>query len=292
MSLKKIQLAFTRIAIAVALPFSVYFLLYLLLAVSLLPNWLASLDLWAPRDPRTFSDTFPGVAFYLPVVLIATLMNRMPRHLFFSLAAIFLSLVALAWLVFSEPDRNRIWRCKSLYVLSFSLLSVLLFPLLGMCGPGSVGLIKLYFGPYRPAIEAEPGLEWRIVEAPGLLAGSVKRSQGQSGTRDRWYKMLGWADERTFVYRPRSKQDQAQAKAGQVLAYHVDTRRVSPFTGSLNQVWRETCPVAECVNPLLARGDYPIGPRYALVSPQGEWVAFVAAQSFAGPKDLIVISAK
>ncbi len=104
--------------------------------------------------------------------------------------------------------------------------------------------------------------------------------------------MLGWADEQTFVYRPRSKQDQAQAKAGQVLAYHVDTRRVSPFTGSLNKVWRETCPVAECVNPLLARGDYPIGPRYALVSPQGEWVAFVAAQSFAGPKDLIVISAK
>jgi hypothetical protein len=291
LSLKKIQLAFTRIAVVVALPFSIYFLLYLLLAVSLLPNWLASLGLWAPRDPRTFSDTFPGVAFYLPVVVIATLTNRMPRYLFFSLAATFLSLVALAWLVFSEPDRNRMWRCKSLYVLSFSLLAVLLFPFLGIGIPGNVGLIKLYFGPYRPAIEVEPGLEWRIVEAPGLLAGSVKRSQGQSETRDRWYKMLGWADEQTFVYRPRSKQDQAQAKAGQVLAYHVDTRQVLPFTGSLNQVWRETCPVAECVNPLLAREDYPPHP-YALVSPQGEWVAFVAAQSFAGPEDLIVMSAK
>lgn len=187
LSLKKIQLAFIRIAVVVALPFSVYFLLYLLLAVSLLPSWLTSLGLWAPRDPRTFSDTFPGAAFYWPVVVIATLMNRMPRYVFFSLAAIFLSLAALAWLVFSEPERNRIWRGKSLYVLSFSLLAVLLFPFLGICVPFSENVcpIKLYFGPYRPAVEVEPGLEWRIVEAPGLLAGSVKRSQGQSETRDR-----------------------------------------------------------------------------------------------------------
>jgi len=84
------------------------------------------------------------IALDLPFFSITRLLSDVTRYLVISLAALLLTLIALAWLVVRE--RGRVWRRKRLYLLAVALAAVLAFPLLMR---------------YQPAFKAAPSVEVR-----------------------------------------------------------------------------------------------------------------------------------
>ncbi len=266
----KKEFGLVSLAILFALPF---------LAAALLGTLLRLTVTLFPQDPPLALI----VALDLPFFSIATLFSNMTRYLAVSLAALVLTLIALVWPVVRE--RGQVWRCKRFYLLAVILLAVLAFPLLMR---------------YRPAFKAGPGVEVRVVDRPGLLAGAVKSCQAAAEVRGCQYEPLGWADVQTLVYRRwcggyYDRGDWHPGTPQPLQAYHLGTDTVSPFDGDPNALWRETCRPMQCVSPALGeKMPFPLGylpGQYqdTLMSPDGRWVAFTAEHVY-GPEDLLVIS--
>jgi hypothetical protein len=222
-------------------------------------------------------------ALDLPFFSITRLLSDVTRYLVISLAALLLTLIALAWLVVRE--RGQIWRHKRFYWLTVALVAVLAFPL----------LIR-----YQPAFKAVPGVEMRVVDKPGLLAGAVKSCQAAAEVRECQYEPLGWADAQTLVYRQwcGGYYDMSDWRPGDpqpLRAYHLGTDTISPFDGDPDALSRETCRPSQCVSPALGEKQlFPLSYlpgqyKDALVSPDGCWVTFTAEHVY-GPEDLLVIS--
>jgi len=223
---------------------------------------------------------FFGIGTY--PLLSASLLGDVTRYVLLSLAALLLTLVALIWLIARE--RGQIWRRKRFYLLVVVLVAILAFPLLMR---------------YRPAVQAARGVELRVVEQPGLLAGTVKRCQTVAEICECQYEPLGWAAQ-TLVYRKwcGGYYDVESWHPGDPQppqAYHLDTDEISPFDGDLDTLSHESCPLSRCVSPALAAEQaFPLGylpGQYEtpLVSPDGRWIAFTAEHIY-GPEDLLVIS--
>ena len=259
----------TGVAVPLAMPFLTFWPLSLLLRLSyrLFPS---SSTPWL----------FFGIEAY--PLLSASLLSDVTRYVLLSLAALLPTLVALIWLIARE--RGQIWRRKRFYLLVVVLVAILAFPLLMR---------------YRPAVQAAHGVEMRVVEQPGLLAGTVKRCQTVAEICECQYEPLGWAAQ-TLVYRKwcDGYYDVKGWHPGDPQppqAYHLDTDAISPFDGDLDTLSRESCPLSRCVSPALAEEQpFPLGYlpgqyKTPLVSPDGRWVAFTAEHIY-GPEDLLVIS--
>jgi len=266
----KKEFGLVSLATLFALPF---------LAATLLRALLGLTATFFPQDPPLGLI----VALDLPFFFIARLLSDMTRYLAFSLAALVLTLIALVWLVVRE--RGQLWRCKRFYLLAVILVAVLAFPLLMR---------------YQPAFKVAPGVEMRVVDRPGLLAGAIKTCQTAAEVRRCQYEPLGWADAQTLVYRQwcggyydRSEWYPGTPQSPQ--AYHLDTDVASSFNGDLNALWRETCHPTQCISPALDEKQlFPLGYlpgqyQEALISPDGRWVAFTAGHVY-GPEDLLVLS--
>ncbi len=253
------------------------------LAMPFLAYWPLSSLMWLFYRLFPYSSApglFLGIEAYL--LLSASLLSDITRYVLLSLTALLLTLVALIWLIARE--RGQIWRRKRFYLLVVILVAILTFPLLMR---------------YRPAVQAAHGVELRVVEQPGLLAGTVKRCQMVAEICECQYEPLGWAAQ-TLVYRKwcDGYYDVAGWHPGDPQppqAYHLDTDEVTPFDGDLDTLSRESCPLSRCVSPALAEKQlFPLGylpGQYEtpLVSPDGRWIAFTAEHIY-GPEDLLVIS--
>ncbi len=266
------QFVLTGVAIPLAMPFLAFWPLSLLTRLSyrLFPS-ISSTPWW-----------FFGVEMY--PFLSTSLLSDVTRYVILSLAALILTLAALAWL--AAQERGQVWRRGRFYVLLAALVSVLAFPLLMR---------------YQPVVKAAPGVELRIVDEPGLLEGVVKSCQAAAEVRGCQYEPLGWADAQTLVYRKwcgshyDKTGDWHPGVSQSPWAYHLDTDETSPFDGDLDVLSRETCLQSVCVLPALAerepfeQGYHPGQYEDVLTSPDGHWVAFTAEHIY-GPEDLLVIS--
>ncbi len=264
------QFVLTAVAVPLAMPFLAFWPLSLLARLShrLFP-YISSTLWW-----------FFGVEIY--PFLSTLLLSDMTRYVILSLAALILTLAALTWLIARE--HGQVWRRKRFYLLATALAAILAFPLLMR---------------YQPAVEAAPGVELRVVDRPGLLAGAVKSCQAAAEVRGCQYEPLGWADAQTLVYRQWCEgfYDMDGWHPGSPDApqtYHLDTDTVTPFEGDTDTLSKETCSRSTCVIPWLAE-TYPGGGYFSgqyetvLISPDGRWIAFTAEHVY-GPEDLVVIS--
>ncbi|MBL7063114.1 MAG: hypothetical protein ISS49_02750 [Anaerolineae bacterium] len=267
------QFILTGVAVPLAMPFLAFWPLSLLARLShrLFP-YISSTPWW-----------FFGVEMY--PFLSTSLLSDATRYVIVSLAALILTLAALTWL--AAQERRQVWRRGRFYVLLAACTSVMAFPFLMR---------------YRPAVQAAPGVELRVVEQPGLLAGVVRSCQAAAEVRgDCQYEPLGWADAQTLVYRIRcgghyDKTGAWHPGAPQPpQAYHLDTDEVSPYDRDVDALSQEICATSKCVLPALAarkqfeQGYYPGAYGDAFISPDDRWVAFTAEHIY-GPEDLLVIS--
>jgi hypothetical protein len=266
--MKKLEFGLVSLATLFALPFLVTTPLIALL-------WLIA-KLFSGTPPEGFALLF------VPIFFTSMLLGDMTRYLVVSLTALVLTLVALVWLV--ARARGQVWRRKCFYLLAVALVAILAFPLLMR---------------YQPAVKAVPGVELRLVDKPGLLAGTVKSCQAAAEVRGCQYEPLGWADAQTLVYRQwcGGYYDVEGWNPGSPTApqaYRLDTDTVTPFEGDADALSRDSCPRSTCVNPGLAEthpggGHFPGQYETVLISPDGHWVAFTAEHIY-GPEDLLVIS--
>jgi len=262
----------TAVAVPLAMPFLAFWPLSLLMRLShrLFPS-ISSTAWW-----------FFGIEAY--PFLSAWLLSDMTRYVTISLVALVLSSAALIWLIMQE--RRQFWRREHFYALLIAFAGVLAFPLLMR---------------YRPVVKAAPGIELRLVERPGLLAGVVRSCQAAAEVPGCQYEPLGWADAQTLVYRKwcGGHYDKMgvwhPGDSQPPQAYHLDTGEVSPYDGDLDTISRETCLPSLCVLPALAKrepfeqGYHPGQYEDVIISPDGRWVAFTAEHVY-GPEDLFVIS--
>lgn len=241
----------------------------------LVTPWLALFRLLL----RLFAGAAPLYLLELPSYLVFRFLSSLPRYLVLSLTTCLLasSGVVLVWVRL----RRRAWQSTRLYLCLLGVVAVLAFP---------------FWMRYQPAVEPLPGVELRQVDPPGLLQGVVKQAQVAVEKSEYQYEPLGWADERTFVYRLwRGGRYEGEAwRPGTVqglYAYDLGTAQVQPFAGDLEGVVREFCARAACVEPCLDAGPPPYFPgHYAttLLSPDGRWAAFTVQHTY-GPEDLMVM---
>ncbi len=267
-AVKKSEFALVSLATLFALPFLVTTPLITLLGLIV--------KLFSGTPPEGFALLF------VPIFFTAMLLGDMTRYLAISLTALVLTLVSLIWLVARE--RSKVRRRKRFYLLAVALVAILAFPLLMR---------------YRPAVEAAPGVELRVVDEPGLLVRVVKSCQAAAEVRGCQYEPLGWADAQTLVYRQwcGGYYDADGWHSGSPVApqaYRLDTDTIVPFEGDVDRLSRESCSRSTCVNPGLAEvypggGYFPGQYETVLVSPDRRWVAFTARHVY-GPEDLLVIS--
>jgi hypothetical protein len=232
---------------------------------------------------RLLVGLFPAAAplflLELPPYLFFRLLSSLPRYLALCLAAGLLAAAGVA--LVSMRLRRCAWSSARLHLSLFALLAVLAFP---------------FWMRYQPAAEPLPGVELRQVDPPGLLQGVVKRAQVAVEKSEYQYEPLGWADERTLVYRlwlgGRYEGEQwAPGTERGVYAYDVQAGAAAPFVGDPEGMVREFCTRASCVEPRLERGPPPYFPgHYAttLLSPDGRWAAFTVRHTY-GPEDLLVM---
>jgi len=233
---------------------------------------------------RLLVGLFPGAAplylLELPPYLTFRLLSSLPRYVALSVATCLLasSGAALVWIRL----RERAWRSARFYVSLLGIVAVLAFP---------------FWMRYQPAAEPLPGVELRQVDPPGLLQGVVKQAQVAVEKSEYQYEPLGWADERTFVYRlwrggHYEGEEWMPGEAQGLYAYDLGTAETAPFVGDPNAVARAFCTRAACVEPSLASGPPPYFPgHYAttLLSPDGRWAAFTVQHTY-GPEDLLVMA--
>lgn len=267
------QFVLTAVAVPLAMPFLAFWPLSLLMRLSyrLFPS---SFTPWL----------FFGVEMY--PFLSTSLLSDVTRYLILSLAALILTLSALTWL--AAQERRQVWRRGRFCVLLAAFAAVLTFPFLMR---------------YKPAVQAAPGVELRLVEQPGLIEGAVRSCRAAAEISGCQYEPLGWADAQTLVYRKwcGGHYDETgvwyPGSPGAPLLYDVRTGK-----GGVSLVdrapWHEICDPAVCVSPMLAGGEYFPPPHYlpghfkdAVISPDGRWVAFTAEHIY-GPEDLLVISSE
>ena len=260
---------FIALAILPALPFLVF---WPSIGLSRLQYWLC------PTASPAWS------LLYFPAFGTQLLFSKMVRYAVFSVVALGLSGAALAWLAIRL--RGRAWRSGWFYLHAIALLAVVTFPL----------TVR-----YRPAAEPTPGVEMRMVEPPGFLESPVRACQAAAEMMGCQYEVLGWADERTLVYRRwcggyHDVEGWHPGTPGEPLAYDLETGTVTPFGGGLEGLFQERCLASHCVIPALQElhpGRHYLPGRYdaPTLSPDGRWVAFVA-QHIYGPEDLLVLAVK
>jgi hypothetical protein len=222
-----------------------------------------------------------GVALlFVPLFFVAMLLGDATRFGILGLTALLLTLAGLIWLVLRR--RRQAENRHRLYLLAGVLVLLLSSPL----------IIR-----YRPAVQAEPSVEMRIVERPGLLKGMVKSYQNIAEIRGCQYEPLGWMDEGTLLYRTwcgggyNAEGEWEPGSPGETRFYDVENESSGTYLSD-EEILREPCNPRECVRPHLAytpSGYYPGVYPEALVSPDGRWVAFTAEHIF-GPEDLLVIA--
>jgi hypothetical protein len=222
-----------------------------------------------------------GVALlFVPLFFVAMLLGDATRFGILGLTALLLTLAGLIWLVLRR--RRQAENRHRLYLLAGVLVLLLSSPL----------IIR-----YRPAVQAEPSVEMRIVERPGLLKGMVKSYQRMAEIRGCQYEPLGWADEGTLLYRTwcgggyNAEGEWEPGTPGATRFYDVESERSGAYLSDEESL-REPCNPRKCVRPHLAytpSGYYPGVYPEPLVSPDGRWVAFTAEHIF-GPEDLLVIA--
>jgi len=255
------------------------------LAMPFLAFWPLSLLMWLSY--RLFPSTsgwFFGIETY--TFLAASFLSDMTRYVLLSLVALVLTLAALTWL--AAQERRRVWRRGRFYLLLAALVAVLAFPL------------TMH---YRPAVQAAPGVELRLVEQPGLIEGAVRSCRAAAEISGCQYEPLGWTDAQTLVYRKwcGGHYDETgvwyPGSPGAPLLYNVRTGK-SGVSLVDRAPSHETCDPAVCVSPALAGGEYfpplhylPGHFKDAVISPDGRWVAFTAEHIY-GPEDLLVISSE
>ncbi len=255
--MRKIEIALVSLALLCALPFLVitptYLLLWLLYPLFPSPRWF-----WL-EAPAFFS---------------AWLLSDPARYIALSLLALGLGAGAWLWLIIRE--RGSFWRRTRFYLLALALVAVLAFPL---------------YAPYRPAVVAAPGAELHVVKELGLLERAVKWCQAAAEVSGCQYEPLGWADDQTLVYRRwcGGRYTDAGWQPGEPQpprAYRLDTGRTTPFVGDIARLSSEPAPRMAAVH------DYRPG-RYAkaLVSPNGQWIAFTV-QHIYGPEDLLIAASE
>jgi len=252
--MKKTEITLVSLALLCALPF-------LLIMPALLLLWL-------------LYHLFPSPRWFwleIPAFLSARLLSDPARYMAFSLLALGLSAGALLWLITRE--RGRFWRRRRFYLLALLIAAVLAFPV---------------FARYRPAVEAPPGAELRVVERPGWVAGAVRWCQAAAEISACQYEPLGWADAQTLVYRKWCGGHYTPAgwQPGEPQpprAYDVKTGAITPFEGSVEHLLGERGPRAIATLDYFP-GKYPRTP----ISPDGRWIAFTARHVY-GPEDLLVM---
>lgn len=228
---------------------------------------------------RLLYPLFPPPRWFwleIPAFFSARLLGDTTRYIALSLLAVGPGMGALLWLIARE--RHFFWRCKRFYPLALLLAAVLAFPL---------------YAPYRPAVEAAPGMELRVVNELGLLERAVKWCQAVAEMSGCQYEPLGWADDQMLVYRwwCGGRYTEAGWQPGSLRppqAYHLDTGRVTPFEGDIERLSSEAWNPDSGSPRVAAVRDYHPG-RYArvLVSPDGQWIAFTARHIY-GPEDLLI----
>jgi hypothetical protein len=226
-----------------------------------------------------FPQAAPLYLLELPPYLVFRFLSSLPRYLGFSLAVLLSSLLVTAMVL--ARLRGRALRSVRLYLSLLGIVAVLAFPL---------------WMRYRPAAEPLPGVELRQVDPPGLLQGVVKQAQVAVERGEVQYEPLGWADDKTVVYRlwrggHYAGEQWVPGTVQGLYAYDLDTAEVVPFAGDPDTVIREFCTRAECVEPRLTAGPPLVFPgHYAttLLSPDGRWAAFTVRHTY-GPEDLLVM---
>lgn len=218
------------------------------------------------------------LGLYAPVFFASLLLSLTTRYLFFSVAGLVLSLITLGLLV--ARDRRQVFRRVRFYLLVMCAASVLAFPVVFH---------------YRPAVEAASGVEMRIVNQPGFLEGAVRSCQASAELQHEAYVPVGWVDDDTLVYRRYScgpqgfKWDCSSDET--TWAYDVQTGHTRLYTADEATLTGQTCAPQICVKPYLSTEWFFSGHQSpeALVSPDGQWIAFTARHVY-GPEDLLVIS--
>ena len=217
------------------------------------------------------------LGLYAPVFFASLLLSLTARYLFFSAAGLALSLITLGLLV--ARDRRQVFRRACFYLLVACAASVLVFPIVFR---------------YRPAVQASPGVEMRLVDQPGFLNGAVRSCQISAELQNEVYVPVGWAAEHMLVYRRYSCGPQAfkwDCGDETTWAYDVQTGHTTLHSANEAALTGHFCAPQICVKPYLSTKSFFSGRRSpeALVSTDGRWIAFTARHVY-GPEDLLVIS--
>ena len=264
----------TALACLVALPFLTW-----------IPAALVRLAIGINPNPKGVFNT-PLLCLYAPVFFASLLLSHLTRYLVFAIAGLVLTLAALALLLARE--RGQVFRRARFYLLIACVVSVMAF--------------SLAFR-YRPAVEAAPGVEMRIVNQPGLLDGAVRRCQAHAEVYTEVYAPLGWADEHTLVYQAYTcDPGPLHLHCGHfsnwaggdapLWAYDVKTGQRAPYTEDETSLTQNTCGFHACIKPRLDTEWFfsgRSGSSDGLISPDGRWIAFTARHVY-GPEDLLIIS--
>ncbi len=261
--------ALVSLAILFCLPF------WAIWPVSLLERQVYRLDIHLP-----ILEWLLGV----PSFLAALLLSELTRYIILSLMAITLTFIAVSVLLIWE--RGRIWRSAAFYTCMIGLATVIVFPAAS--------------GTYRPAVSVRPGIESYHVTRPGRLKNVIRNLQSEAEVRSETYELLGWADARTLIYRARHSSGNtcpAVLDSGTVAvaaAYDIDSGISRVWEGKTDALYRESCLQSRCILPSLTssqdgRAYLPGCDHHSLLSPDGNWVAFVVAHLY-GPEDVMILA--
>jgi hypothetical protein len=217
------------------------------------------------------------LGFYGLFFLASWLLSVTARYLFFSAAALALSLITLG--LFAAVARTESLRRPRFYLLAACAVSVLAFPVVAR---------------YRPAVEAARGIELRIVNQPGFLEGAVRTCQTLAEVQNETYVPRGWADEHTLLYQQyRCGPQGLKWDCGDETpwVYDVETGQAALSLADEPPLFQDTCDPQTCVKPRLATEWLFSGHQspQAYISPDGRWIAFTARHVY-GPEDLLIVS--
>lgn len=261
-------------------------LLFFLAALFSMPFWAVWPFGWLGQstDKLSFPLSVIGLPLEASRFAAALLLSDMTRYLGLSFFAGALNLAAIIILVVGK--QKRIWRSLFFPLCAFGLTTLALFP--------------AAIGPYRPAVSVKPGVESCHVTRPERLKNVIKSLQSEAEVRSETYELLGWADARRLVYRVgyssgNNCPDVLNSGAAAVAAaYDIDSGISRVWDGEIDALYRESCLQSRCILPSLTssqdgRAYLPGCDYHSLLSPDGNWVAFVVAHLY-GPEDVMILA--
>ncbi|MEA3309690.1 MAG: hypothetical protein U9Q70_09295 [Chloroflexota bacterium] len=195
---------------------------------------------------------------------LALLFSHPTWYLLLSALTVISALAALFW-----GSRDKLLRV----LLGLSILTVLLQPVIHS---------------YHPAVSAAPGYDLHVPTAPNWLLAPAKFAGVGAEFRRSDYRLIGWSTDETLYYEERH--------GGTVRQYIYQPRneKRSRFWVTIpsNLVmqperWTGLQHVVDTRVPLVRFFDIVREP--GILSPNGQWYAFVARHTY-GPEDVIVVS--